>query len=110
MNKETFIKRLSPILTVKNAIPVRYYTAFAYLERMTKGEKIRPFSWSRSRGRYTLCGENDAYYLLEICDLLKIELQNGNDSPKFGKEKEYFYLNPSDRRKLKGINFGELQK
>lgn len=110
MNKETFIKRISPILTAKKAIPVRYYTAFDYLERMSQGEKIKPFSWSRSRGHNNLSGKSDASNLRQICGLLRLKLQRGNDSPRYGKANEYFCLSAKECRKLKGINFSELPK
>lgn len=56
MKTETFKKKIADIYTKKGEISIRYERAINYLKRMIKGERIYPYSWSRSFSRYKLIG------------------------------------------------------
>lgn len=109
MNTTTFKKRAAEIYTQKGELSTRFKKALSYLESLAKGEKIYPYSWSRSRGLHTLVGENHADNLLHLCNVLGLTIQYGN-SGRGGKEKEYFFLEKKDIAKLKQVDFSDLNQ
>lgn len=110
MNTQTFVNRIKGVAFRRNSdrINKAYMNAIITLGNMAKGEKIHPFTWEKGRGSLKLKGEREMLIMEEMLRSAKVRLNSGNDAPRQGKQGDFFYLTPNERRKLRGIDFNYI--
>lgn len=108
MNTQTLKKRISFAYKKDGELIKRFSKPIIYIERMAKGERIYPYSWTRAKRHFNLQGDTTIKAVKDLCKKLKLTLKQGNDAPRGGVSGEYFYLDKKDISKLSEVKFSSL--
>lgn len=98
MKKETFEKKIRPLLRKDGKLKVVYEEVISWLVYHPSA-KARPFTW-RNYGR---SARDFTQYYWDVLSVLNIDYNYGNDAPRGGKEGNYIVLTKKGQRRIKEI-------
>ena len=100
MNKETFVKRIKPLMTKSNELNKRYSFVMLYL--LQGHNRFYYNRWSYGCRHFNLIDNSDRYF--KVLKALKLKYILGDDAPKGGQEGNYIQLTDGSIRTAKELS------